>query len=353
MFSKCVSAALAVFILLLPTHAQANDAAAETAAGGIRLREEHRVAMTKERLTISKVAAAHPESGGFGDRYHVTVEYEFLAEPGPDVRTEVAFPLPEYSYGFVDLAGTRRIGNFTVEVDGQRIRTEKQVRAYVEGRDVTRDLAEAGIDIETFGGFTGDAKAPNYAVARLPAERRDALVAKGLLNPAIAGEPFGLGPTWSVVATYFWRQVFPAGKIVKVRHEYDAIAGLAYVSSPEQLARAASEPAGCFDGPLLKALASAQQRARGATAELPLIYFHWVSYILTTANTWRTPISDFELNIDFPEEDFVSLCWDGPVERVSKSRFRARKKDFVPSEELTVYFLTVGQPKPMLKWPPE
>lgn len=64
----------------------------------------------------------------------------------------------------------------------------------------------------------------------------------------------------------------------------------------------------------------------------------WVSYILTTANTWQTPIKDFELIIQGEKDDLVSFCWDGPVEKTGDAQLRARKTDFVPATDLKVYF---------------
>jgi len=64
----------------------------------------------------------------------------------------------------------------------------------------------------------------------------------------------------------------------------------------------------------------------------------WVKYILTTANTWKTPIKNFELFLEYGNGDFISLCWDGPITRSGPSTFSARSKDFIPARELTVYF---------------
>jgi hypothetical protein len=342
MISLRAATALATILNFAPVMARANDGAAETAAGGIRLREERRVAMTKERLKISKIKGARRASGIPDDHFRVTVEYEFLADShGPDVATEVAFPLPEYGYGYDDLAGTRRVGHFKVEVDGKSIDVQKEVRAYAGGRDVTAELRGANLDPETFGGFARDPKAAAYGVTHLSPAKRDSLIALGALNPASEGDEFGLGPNWSVAVTYYWRQIFPAGKVVKIRHEYDAVAGLAYVGVAEDLPKYFPGPAGCFDPSLLKALDDAQRRVGQGGAQRPLIQFNWVSYVLTTANTWKTPISDFALDIEHPEGERVSLCWDGSVERLSKTRFRAIKRDFLPTKELTVYFLYV------------
>jgi hypothetical protein len=74
----------------------------------------------------------------------------------------------------------------------------------------------------------------------------------------------------------------------------------------------------------------------------------WVDYILTTANTWKTPIKDFELIIEKPkpkgpEHYYVSLCWDGKIEKRGVDMFVARVANFVPKRELRVMFFQVGK----------
>jgi hypothetical protein len=76
----------------------------------------------------------------------------------------------------------------------------------------------------------------------------------------------------------------------------------------------------------------------------------YVDFILTTANTWKTPIEDFTLNVERPQRtkdpnppstpiNFVSFCWDGPVEKVDASHFRAHLTDFIPKNELRIGYL--------------
>ena len=51
------------------------------------------------------------------------------------------------------------------------------------------------------------------------------------------------------------------------------------------------------------------------------------------------PIPDFELKIQRPPGTLVTFCWDGPVVKTGPNTFLARKKAFVPTRELTVYFI--------------
>jgi hypothetical protein len=330
-------APVSLLLLLCPPRAIANDSEAETAAGGLQLREERRVAMLSERLTIVKTYIGEDGSHipSRENRFRVTVEYEFRNESKEDVTTEVAFPLPEFQYRYEDLNGIRKIRGFSVRVDGAEKAYETEVRAKAGGRDVTVLLRKAGIDIETFGGYEGpDAKRPGkYRIDRLPQTTKDALKAAGALWDDLA-------PHWSVAITHHWKQTFPAGKIVRVKHEYDAIPGFSYGSQADQyLSRLEN---GCFDPGLVRALESAQARASQAGQEV-LVWSEWVKYILTTANTWQTPIRDFELIVERPAGQYVSFCWDGPVEKLSETRFRARAADFIPNRELLIYFLSVGK----------
>ncbi|MHB9028688.1 MAG: DUF4424 family protein [Candidatus Latescibacterota bacterium] len=324
-----------VSCFLHPLAAAANDSAAETAAGGLQLRNERRVAMIKERLFIGKTFLREDSSNipSRENRFRIAVEYEFLNESAEDVITEVAFPLPEFRYRYEDLNGIRKIRGFTVEADGRKVDYQTDVRALVKGRDVTELLRKSGIEIETFGRYEGpDAPRPGkYQVDRLPKNMQDALKAAG----AVSDE---LWPQWSAAVTYHWKQTFPAGKVVRVKHEYDAIPGFSYGSRVEQYLAGLEN--GCFDPGLVRALEAAHERTSKSGRDA-LVWSEWVKYILTTANTWKTPIRDFELIVERPRGQFVSFCWDGPVEKLSDTRFRATARNYVPQRELQIYFLSV------------
>jgi hypothetical protein len=72
----------------------------------------------------------------------------------------------------------------------------------------------------------------------------------------------------------------------------------------------------------------------------------WVDYVLTTANTWKTPIKIFELIVERPKRPqtfaahnwLVSFCWNGPVKQLDADHFSARATNFVPKRELHITF---------------
>jgi hypothetical protein len=335
---------MALAMLLLASwsfRVEANDAAVESAAGGLQLRSEGRVAIIKERLSITKKVIS-PDSGGTSNsqnEYRVIVEYEFLNESKADVATEVAFPLPEFGYPWEDLIQDRRVKGFKLEVDGKELPYATEVRAVAGGHDVTDLLNGYGIEIETFGRFDhtlSDAKQNPYQVLQLSGEKRTSLKAAGAIGDDRGHDSV---PLWTVAATHHWKQVFPAGKILKVRHEYNAIPGFSY--DPELREYLSGLEDGCFDAGLIRSLEAAQKRAPKDEAGQVLIFGDWVKYILTTAKTWKMPIRDFELIVERPPGQFVSFCWDGKVEKLSETRFRATARDFMPTRELMVYFFTV------------
>ena len=332
---------LATMLLCASAVARANDGAAAIAAGGVVLRDERRVSMRKERLAIRLLG----EDKANITRFRVSVEYEFANETSEDVTTEVAFPVPEYKYSPVGLEGPLDLGGFRAWIDGREIPVQKQVRAIVGGQDQAATLGGLGIDVEHFGYFDPDSSwsQPGHPdqLRRLAPVDAERLLHLGLIEGA---DPDNRLPQWTVTTTWHWTQRFPAGTVVRVRHEYTPAAGFVYSGATRELL--AGLPRACADDALVKGLEAQKARvaeaARSANHEdHSTVFAAWVQYILKTANTWKTPIRDFELLVERPEGRAVSFCWDGRVEKVSKTTFSAKATDFVPTSDLVVYFFTV------------
>jgi hypothetical protein len=342
----CLAAVL-LFVSGVFVHALGNDGAASSAVGGIQLRREANVSMERERLAIS------------GDK--VTVEYEFLNKTDKDITTEVAFPIPPYSYAIFSDASDPYFDDFRLWVEGKELKYDVDARAKVEGEDYTDLLKGMGMDIPLFGGWETDHKGHTVGpIAKLKKEQVNQLATLGLI---------GIGPTnnddmvpmWQVAKTYYWTQTFPAHKVLHVRHEYTPEYGYqAHV--PDEL-DAKNQLLGengiedefkhaCVDPLLRQGLMD--QMARNGVSEFRT---SWVDYILTTANTWKTPIADFTLIIDkrltIDEQGgplyrnatrYVTLCWDGPVKKLDANRFIAHEAKFVPKKELHIVFVSVPSP---------
>jgi hypothetical protein len=310
---------IAVILVLIALPVQANDSAVETAAGGLRLRKENSVLMEKERLLISKKT--------------VRVEYDFRNTTNEAVVSEVAFPIPPYKYVFDDMS--RDFADFKAWIDEKPVKVQKEVRALVKGRDVTEELLKAKINIATFGGY--DVSTATDQITELKPEIRKRLLNLGIVKEhKQKGKVVEYSPSWEVSIKYHWQQEFRPEKVVHIKHEYVPVAGytqLQLQSVKKQIPDSCIAPA-TFN--------EVKKRVAKAMRKQPLgnNYFSagWVSYILTTANTWQTPIRDFEMVIQAEKDEVISLCWDGPLEKVGESKLRTRKQDFVPTKDIKAYF---------------
>jgi len=197
------------------------------------------------------------------------------------------------------------------------------------------------IDIGTFGHETDNDISPD--VSKLSPAQRKQLEEKGLLDRDDAE------PRWKVQKKYYWKQTFPAHKIVHIRHEYTPVVGsensIKYGMGAEPDAQSAYALKGfCIEGNLLTIL---HKIAYDKDKDAPYFY---VNFILTTANTWKTPIEDFTLIVERPHlkdpnhpslADYMSFCWDGPVTKLDADHFSAYAVDFVPKKELSIGFFDV------------
>jgi hypothetical protein len=237
---------------------------------------------------------------------------------------------------------------FHLWIEEKEAKYETDVHAKLNGKDYTDLLNKLGIDIASFGHYdtemVGEKEVVKGDIARLSRQRTQELSHIGLL--ADEEESFPNEPLWTVLKTYHWTQTFPAHKVLHVRHEYTPSVGWEDIS-PEELDPTVPDRSGrreqidnaCVDPSLRKGLID-QTKKYGP----PIV--SWVDYILTTANSWKTPIKDFTLVIDkrrgqqFPTggAQYVSLCWNGPIKKLDADHFLAHKIDYVPKQELHVVF---------------
>lgn len=314
-------------LLLIDTSSsmRADDGAAAVAAGGLVLmKREPRIVMAKEVLKISTT--------------NVTVDYEFRNDSNQNITTVVAFPIPvyglnEYAYEGVDHL---TLDDFQLTIDGTPRKFLTEVRALVKGHDVAAQLRSEHIDIGSFGNFTDAASTDLTHVA--PAKRQQ-LAAAGIFSSGATVEE--MEPQWQVEKKYYWTQTFPAHGIVRIQHSYSPGTG-GGVSLPltdtdkdsrEFVSSLCIDPA--LKGSILK--------SGGAS-------FENVDFILTTANTWKTPIEDFTLIVDRTKHDdedraLVSFCWDGPVIKTDPNHFTAHSTNLVPDKELRIGFIHPYTPK--------
>ena len=342
MRSKSIHLGIALVAVLACPNVSGDDGAASVGLGGIQLVREARISMEKERLTISA--------------QKVSVEFEFLNQADKDLTTEVAFPIPAYDQKYLHASYPKGVDDFQVWVEGREIKYQIEAKAMLNGVDYSATLRKFGVDVASLGHFTDSDPKRNYVpyspdIERISNAQRDELKRLGLIRR----DNGFMG--WTVVKTYHWQQTFPAHKILHVRHKYAPILGSGLtsvedISPAHKRSRSPSFAAlvrdCCIDAALQNKLVATSRVDENSS----FIEAEWVDYILTTANTWRTPIKSFELIVERPKPKppseqlpgdhwMVSFCWPGPVRQFDADHFLARAINFVPSRELHIEFFAV------------
>jgi len=324
--SRCATKALGIILLALVfgMSSHADDSAVSVAEGGVRLSREARISMEKEVLRISDKTVA--------------VDFDFLNESDSDITTEVGFPIPPYKLRDWEPGDRKDFPDFRVWVDGREIKYQTEVRAKLDGKDYTDLLRKLGFEIDFALNDDNDdlGNRLERTFASLSPSDQSHLLSLGLVKPERDYHDF----EWTVYKEYHWTQTFPAHRMIHIRHEYSPEVGYQPVELGELQTKFSDA---CIDQPLENRL---KADVAGRTAgEGRYVYLEWVDYILTSANTWKTPIKSFELIVEKPEPDkdhhhyYASFCWDGKIERRDASHFVARASNFVPRHELRIYFL--------------
>jgi len=322
------------FLLVLVTvgvgDLRADDGAASIAAGGIVvMKREPRIVMAKEVLQIST--------------NKVIVDYDFRNDSDEDVTTEVAFPIPDYSLAMEDnTPSAMGFEDFRLWVDGSAVRYKVEARAFLKDAEFTRMLNSMHVDIASFGHAASNDDSSD--IHSLTIDQRRQLEKAGLIDVGFEG------PNWRVQKKYYWQQTFPAHKTVHIRHEYTPVLGATNsvmygLGSKPDPNMAKEIESLCVDEKLHTTL---QKIVDGKDKDAP---YDYVDFILTTANTWKTPIEDFTLVVERPhwkdwkdhtdQQVYVSFCWDGQITKADADHFSAHVTDFVPKKELRVGFFGV------------
>ncbi|MGY6708935.1 MAG: DUF4424 domain-containing protein [Rhizobiaceae bacterium] len=315
----------------------ANDTAAELKTGGLVFVRSDAIEMEEEELFISMD--------------EIRVDYIFRNRTDEDVRSIVAFPMPEIPSNPYTMVATPWLGEgvdpgdnifgFAVEIDGAEVEPQLEMRATAVNLDVTNDLMAAGIPVNHLKPGIDE------QLAALDDETKADWIARGILHHDFFEDGDTrvdhYWPLWSLRATYWWWSTFPAHERMRVSHRYTpSVGGTAGVSFLEM----DGSPGGydfdgyqrryCMEPSFLRALENATKQSGGS---YPPFSEAWLSYVLTTGGNWAGPIGRFTLTIDKgATENFVSFCGEG-VEKIGPTTFRMVKEDFYPERDLEVLIM--------------
>ncbi|HEX8481878.1 MAG TPA: DUF4424 domain-containing protein [Allosphingosinicella sp.] len=308
-------AAPLLLLLALSAPAAANDSTAEHAAGGLVLTRSADIDMLSEDLFVSAE--------------EVRVRYVFRNRSPREIRTLVAFPMPDRDLGEEREMDVAYPSGFETRVEGRPVAMKVERKAMLKGVDRTALLAALGLSPDS----------RTEALDRLKPADRARLVKLGLAAPdeydAGRGWERHLAPLWTMKESWFWEQAFPAGRDLAVEHRYvpgaggsvDAALGFPeFRTTPEGRAMIRDY---CVDSAFLAGL-DRLRRSSDATPE------QRIGYILTTGGNWRSPIGDFRLVVDKgAPANLVSFCGEG-VRKIAPTRFEVRRKNWRPDRDLRI-----------------
>ncbi|WP_448189165.1 DUF4424 family protein [Azospirillum sp. sgz301742] len=332
---------LAAAFLLHSGVAAANDSTGFQGTTGIELSSTNDIRMVAEDLRI-----------GLDE---ISVSYVFRNVSDHPVETMVVFPLPDLDLSLGSTApnwGFPSEGhdflNFRLWINDRPLTPTLERRAFHQGKEVTRELEAAGaLDLVPWarGGYDEQAKA--LSASALAGLRRAGLIQEGEDENT---------PQWQVRNRYFWRQTFPAGEDVRVRHVYKPFVGHALLGKVTEVDGRTvvgrfvgdkENPGGdryCLDDGTRRALAAVQNRS--SKDAMPFSAAE-IEYIVTTARNWRGPIGRFHLTLDKgAPENMLSVCWNG-LKKTGPTTFEATVADFVPDRDIRLLvFVREKSPPP-------
>lgn len=261
----------------------------------------------------------------------VTVDYLFENTTDKTIETKVFFPIPSVG----PLAAYYEVPHdfkFRVWADGNEIPADISRRITLNGIDITKYFSMIGIDSYTkpvvmdMGGNGLKMEKIAEPLRSLPEAEQKQLEEIGMLSKGCMADEESECPNnpeiyhlsyadYKQEVMYYWTQAFPPHKTLHIRHEYKPSFLENSVGAPRQ--------------PV--------QEATGWDYENPDGFWKDASYIITTANNWKTPIGRFDMLAIGEKRAAVSAYENDEVShtRVSKNNYLLEtRRDFVPAGEI-------------------
>lgn len=205
--------------------------------------------------------------------------------------------------------------SLSVSVNGQEQALTGHGRALLEGKDVTRQLLDAGVPLLT--GPDGD---PIWR--QLPPEKQATLAAGGLMSEDTA--------LWTYQADFVWDTVLAPGE-TRVEASYIPVSrywsdiNLDYF--PEIATDGSATQAYCIDDAVRRAFLSGDH-----------YYELYTVTHLAPRDGWRGPAGHYRLEVDkHHPTDFVAFC-PPDAKKISPTRFEWTATNYTPGDETGVLF---------------
>ncbi|QDP26339.1 DUF4424 family protein [Bradyrhizobium cosmicum] len=320
MLRRTIRALLLIGATLAPAQIRANDSTAELATGGLIFTRSPDIEMRSEDLFISMA--------------EIRVQYRFFNHSSRDVVTQVAFPMPDISFGIdsniaIPTNDPENILGFATTVNGSPVAALVERKALLNGVDKTETLKTLNVPLAPQAGRKQD---------NLSQETWDRLIRDGLIEDTPRTDGY-MTPLWILKTTYHWQQKFPAGREITVSHRYlPSVGGTVpmsastFLNDPSilQIERAKGTNRFCIDQDFLNAM------VRSPNLNWQQNY---MEYILVTGANWSGPIREFRMVVDKgAPENLLSFCGQG-VRKISPTQFEVRASNFVPNANVNLLIM--------------
>lgn len=276
-FNKIVKIIFAAFTFsVFVASALANDHDMKQPIGGLVLQQHEDIAVMSQDVYVSAD--------------FIEINYIFLNRSAHDITTTVTFPLPLWPATVTPVSDAALPG------------PEEQVGE-------TDSFTE-------FGTWVGSEK--------ISAELRTEHI-----KAAAVGQDDDV-----VQNMYYWKQTFPAGGSVSVRHRYKPVVGTAeYVPSTALLTLA--DASYCPDAGFRASVYYKATREKFRFAA-----YDDISYVLQAGTNWAGgTIHNFRLVVDKRSPDALVTFCGTDIKKISPTKFEMRAKNFLPRRDLNVLIL--------------
>jgi hypothetical protein len=319
-----VAGGLAIAGAVLASRTLANDTTASTGAGGLVIEKTDTIEMVSEDLYVSAS--------------QIRIRYQFRNTTAAPVNTIVAFPMPDRAMSDEYGGDVAYPSDFRTVVDGKKVVTTLERKAIVKEKDHRALLASLGVPIAP-----PSISEATKAMDRLAPADQARLIATGLAGEEEwdddgRGMKKHLIPLWTVQDRHYWTQSFPAGRTIRIEHNYvpgaggSAMTPFAVKALRETDDGRWAKARYCPDAAFFAAIDSRV----GPPDRDPGLPDRRVDYVLTTGANWARPIGDFRLVVDKGKPgNLVSFCADN-VRKISPTQFEVRHRNWRPTRDLHV-----------------
>lgn len=304
---------------------------------------ETRIALNAPMLTITRPPeVALREIDIVITPQHVRGRYVLHNQSDRDIGALVAFPAPDLDgaspqIGYMAVPEPEQMNfmGFSATVDGRAVTPMEEVHAFGAGLDRTPLLEQFHTSPQPVSG------AASQALGKLGPQALQDLGAAGMIDIDRIGARSEARPRWLLKATWYWPQVFPAGKqtVIEWRHRASVAGRTTPVSAIRDTDFALLQARHCAQNTVRDAVTAAQKNGPGNDWLLA----RSVRQRLATGPAYAGPAAVVTVTIDAGADGgLVASCLPG-LAQVSANMWRARYENVVVDEQVDVMFVSPGK----------